>query len=65
MDGLPVREQVPVVDRLVLGYLSSDMQRWGRQDGDRFPAVLPCRPSGRRPHRQRSHGRTSAEASDR
>jgi hypothetical protein len=31
----------------LLGYLSSDMQRWGQAD-DRFPDLLACRPSGRR-----------------
>jgi hypothetical protein len=34
----------------LLGYLSSDMQRWG-QDGDRFPEMLSCRPAIRRPRR--------------
>lgn len=36
----------------LLGYLSSEMQRWG-QDRDRFPELLLCRPSVRRTGRAR------------
>lgn len=40
----------------LLGYLSSDMQRWGR-DRDRFPELLGCRPTGRRRRHRRASGR--------
>lgn len=64
----PIHHRHLVADRQtvhrLLGYLSADMQRWG-QDGDRFPAVLSCRPTGRRPPRQRPRGQTRPEASGR